>query len=79
MSEPVFLGLSVKVIVAGAVGSAVGMVLGTGRWWERITRGLVGAASAYVWHPVAAKLLVGSAGLVLDDKHLPTPLDFSTV
>ena len=79
MSEPVFLGLSVKVIVAGAVGSAVGMVLGTVRWWERVTRGLVGAASAYVWHPVAAKILIGTAALLLEDKHLPSPAEMEPV
>ena len=79
MSETVILGVSTKVLVAGAVGSAVGMVLGTGRWWERLMSGLVGAASAYVGHPVAAKLLVGSAGLVLDDKHLPTPFEMEPV
>lgn len=79
MSETVILGVSAKVIVAGAVGSAVGMVLGTGRWWERLIRGLVGAVSAYIGHPVAAKLLVGLAGLALDDRHLPTSLEMEPV
>ena len=79
MSETVILGVSAKVVVAGAVGSAVGMVLGTGRWWERILRGLVGSASAYVGHPVAAKLLIGLAALALDEKHLPTPAEMEPV
>jgi hypothetical protein len=79
MSETVILGVSAKVVVAGAVGSAVGMVLGTGRWWERLVRGIVGAACAYVGHPVAAKLLLGFAGMVVDDKHLPTAVEMEPV
>ncbi|MBT9293344.1 hypothetical protein, partial [Prosthecodimorpha staleyi] len=54
-------------------------MLGTGRWWERVTRGLVGAANAYVWHPVAAKILIGTSALLLEDKHLPSPAEMEPV
>ena len=79
MSIEAAIGISTKVAVGGVVGSAVGMVLGVGAWWERITRGVVGAASAYVGQPVAAKMLIGMADIVLEREHLPTPAEMEPV
>lgn len=79
MSMATIVGISAKTLIAGAVGSAIGMVLGTGTWWERLLRGVVGAATAWVGHGVAAKLLVGLAGIVIAAEHLPTPAEMEPV
>lgn len=80
MSETTFIfGVSTKVVVAGVVGSAVGMVLGHGRWWEKLTRGVVGMATAYVGFGVTAKMLVGLLDIALDEKHLPSPTEMEPV
>lgn len=67
--------LSIKVALASVMGSAVGAVLGTGKWWERALRGTVGIVSAIVGHKVAAMVLVGLLALLIDEKYLPTVAD----
>ena len=79
VSDVLLLGVSSKVALAGAVGSAVGMVLGEGRWWERVTRGTVGVASAWVGHGFAAKIMVGLFGVLIDAKYLPSASDAEPV
>lgn len=72
MSEIAAIGMTYKAAGAGIIGGAVGSILGSGRWWERASRSLVGTVTAYVGHHVAAKILVGLLDIVLDAPHLPT-------
>jgi hypothetical protein len=67
-----FLGVSAKVAIGATIGGAVGMVMGSGAWWEKLLRGLVGVGSAYVGHTVSAKIMIGFLATVIDEKHLPT-------
>ncbi len=78
-SEAFFLGVSAKVGAAGLIGSAVGMVLGTGKWWERLIRGVVGAAVAYVAHVPTSKFMIGLMAWVVDREYLPTPAEMEPV
>lgn len=66
------LGVSTKVATASLVGGAIGSVLGQGRWWERMLRGLVGSATAYVGHHVTATILVALLDIPFDPPNLPT-------
>lgn len=77
--EAYFLGISTKVGVAGLIGSAVGMVLGTGKWWERGLRGIVGACVAYVAHVPTSKIMVGLVAWAIDKEHLPSPIEMEPV
>lgn len=69
--EAMFLGVSVKVVVATSIGGAFSAVLGAGKWWEKALRGVIGVGVAYVGHHVAAIVLVGLLDYVLDPPNLP--------
>lgn len=73
------IGIAPKVLAASAVGAAVGMVLGTGKLWERLVRGTVGCAVALIGHPVGGKVLGGVLNLVLADKWMPTQTDLDVL
>lgn len=82
MTEPTtmtMLGVTTKALAGGCVGAAVSMILGAGPWWQRLTRGVVGAAAAYFGHTPAAKLLVGLIDIGLDAPHLPSVAEMEPV
>lgn len=70
--EAMVLGISTKVLVATSIGGAVSTVLGGGRWWEKMLRGVVGVGVAYVGHHVTAIILIGLLDYILDPPNLPT-------
>lgn len=65
------LGITYKVAFASSIGGAVSAVLGQGRWWEKILRGVVGTTVAAIGHHVSAKILVGVVDVFLDPPHVP--------
>lgn len=73
------LGIAPKVIASSVVGSAVGMVLGTGRWWERVARGVIGCAVALIGYPIGARLLGAVLDIALPDKWMPPMADLDAL
>lgn len=69
------LGIAPKVLASSIVGSAVGMVLGSGAWWERLTRGFVGCAAAIFGHPIGGRVLGAGLDIALPDKWMPPQPD----
>ena len=69
------IGIAPKVLASSIVGSAVGMVLGSGAWWERLTRGFVGCAAAIFGHPIGGRLLGAGLDVALPDKWMPPQPD----
>lgn len=69
------IGIAPKVLASSIVGSAVGMVLGSGAWWERLTRGFIGCAAAIFGHPIGGRLLGAALDVVMPDKWMPPQAD----
>lgn len=71
MNEPLFLGISAKMILGASVGSAIGMVLGNGSRREQWLRGISGLTMAYLGAEPAAKVIVALLAVPLPEKFLP--------
>lgn len=72
----VILGVSTKVALSGVFGAAIGSVLGTGTWWERVIRGLVGLAFCYAGYDIFAHILRGFLSYIIPLQFLPSITDF---
>jgi hypothetical protein len=79
VNEPIILGIGIKAFTGAALGSAAGMVLGTGTIFERLVRGTVGAGAAYIGHPMTAKIFLGVLSYGLPKEYLPMPSDMEPV
>lgn len=74
------LGLfPMKVLFAGAFGSALSTVMGGGTMVERSLRGLFGVGFVLLLHHVLAIILVGAIDFVLDEPHLPTVAEMEPI
>ena len=73
------LGITYKVAFSSVIGGAVSAVLGSGAWWEKVLRGIVGTTVAGIGHGVAAKILVGILDIPFDAPNLPTPSEMEPI
>lgn len=78
MGEPAtmtILGIAPKVVAAACVGGAVSMVLGGGKWWERLTRGLAGPIAGILLYPIGSKIIGWALSRGIGPEWMPTPTD----